>query len=74
LKKFAVISTIISTCILAIISSVSFSSRDIREYFGTIEACELVLFTTSMHYGDDLISEYGASSVCFLAKENIDNR
>ncbi len=57
----------LSLCIL------SWSLRELKEFLGELGACELLLYTISMHIGDPKVSEYGSAAIGLLAKNDISN-
>lgn len=54
-------------CILA------WSLREMKEFLGEIGACESVVYVSSLHIGDPLVSEYGSRAIALLGKNNIAN-
>lgn len=54
-------------CILA------WSLREMKEFLGEIGACEMIVYVTSMHIGNDLVSEHGSGAIGLLGKGNILN-
>ena len=73
MKKHSLVSEKIAAFSCLVISILSWSLRDMQEFLGGIGACEEVVFATSMHIGDPLVSEYGSGAIGLLAKNNISN-
>jgi hypothetical protein len=73
MHKYAAESQIVACFGCATILHLAWSSRDLREFFGEISACEIVVHAISMHIGDPDVSEYGSGAVGILSKNNISN-
>jgi hypothetical protein len=71
--KFSGESQIVACFGCATILHLAWSSRDLREFFGEIAACDIVVHSISMHIGDPDVSEYGSGAVGILSKNNISN-
>lgn len=73
MQKYAAMSESIAANCCLIVCILSWSLRDMKEFLGDIGACELVVFATSMHIGDPLVSLHGSGAIGLLAKDNISN-
>lgn len=73
MNKYAASSEIIAYYCCLTICMLAWSLREMKEFLGEIGACELVVFCTSMHVGDPLVSEFGSGAIGLLAKHNNSN-
>jgi hypothetical protein len=73
MNKYCEISQVVSAHGCLAVSILSWSLRELKEFLGEIGACEVVVFATSMHIGDPMVSEYGSRAIGLLAKSNISN-
>lgn len=73
MNKYAETSVIVAAygCLTA--SILAWSLRELKEFLGEIGAGEIIVFATSMHIGDPLVSEFGTRAIGLLAKQNIAN-
>ena len=73
LKKHAARSQQVATYALSCIVCLSSYSLDLNEYFTELEAMDIILFTISMHMGDEYVSELGTAAAVQLAAAAIRN-
>ena len=73
LKKHAAVSQEVAMYALSCIVSLSSYSIDLNDFFTALEAVELILFTISMHLGDEFVSELGTAAIVQLATGNTNN-
>lgn len=73
MNKYAETSVVVAAygCLTAAI--LAWSLRELKEFLGEIGAGEIIVFATSMHIGDAMVSEFGTSAIGLLAKQNIAN-
>ncbi len=53
-----------------VISILSWSLKEMREFLGEIGACEMVLYISAMHMGEEAVSEHGSSAIGLLGKDH----
>lgn len=73
MNKYAETSSIVSAHGCLAVSILAWSLRELKEFLGEIGAAEIVVFATSMHIGDPLVSEFGTRAIGLLAHQNISN-
>eukprot|EP01033_Poteriospumella_lacustris_P013490 gene13490-9651_t len=73
MNKYAEMSVVVAAygCLTA--SILAWSLRELKEFLGEIGAGEIIVFATTMHIGDPLVSEFGTRAIGLLAKQNISN-